>query len=306
MNTLISAYNFGNTFSKTYLGNQLYGNYSNIQKSISNKAWGIYRKAVFVNSENHYFSFKLAFERIKYLSEKEEGFYKEIFDELNSCSELHLLMEESERFGGNLQDLIDKMINNTPTASDFNLMKSSDLYRVGLDLFYCFQSTKFLIVFHEYKINSKKNYSIIDKYLQERIDRPFSTLNRNLIQKIMKSELDQKLMNVMEFLDGFKSFVPRLIFDIHFDNVYKVNDNETTLYRERIINDFRIFSFKKMGLDFFNSRYKFILIFDDNIIKDIGYIKKIKINNMELGPNATSFVYGVLYPTKDYNIFLTK
>lgn len=304
INTLISAYNWGNLFLTTPVGSELNKRYYNIKENLSQGTWDFFQRVIYDNLNQHYFSFKIAYEKISYLGVEKEGIFKEYFHELESCVELRLLIDEAENVGVEIQDLFNKMANNMPEKSSSEIISTFELYRESLDYFYQFQSTKFFVFFAEHKhlLNNPK-YNI-SKFIQSKESLQFTSNNRHIIRDLAINELNRDIMYALEYLDVLRSFTLQIIFETNFNNIYLSEKNQLFDYREKIINKFRLFSLEEVSIIDYKRSSNFILFFEDGIISDIGLIKRKKLINKGPELGVKMIINGWLYPNEDYNILL--
>ncbi|MDA2207820.1 hypothetical protein PDN36_24570 [Bacillus cereus] len=300
MNTLIAAYNFGNQIAKV---STLHQKYNYIKSKLPMETWSLYQDAINTCSLAHYYSFGLAYRKIEAVCGK-DGFYKECFIELNDCSEVHLLIKEGDQLGKNLDNSLLQMLVGLPSRDISINLNSLDLYRAWMNVFYQLHSTKLFTYLHQHKATVEKKQSNVQQFLESKEIYPFSRYNRLLIRKLAIKGIDKDIMYFLEFFDGLRNSVLQIIYESHFNRSLKLNKNEIVDYREKEQNKFRVFSAKVFGTELFRYKGNFILLFENNIVEEIGLIKRRVGRNLEKGDKAISTIDGLLYPKVDYNLLL--
>lgn len=102
INTLLAAYHFGNKISKSPFGRTLFLRFNDIKIKLSPEAWSLYHDAIKTCLFQHYYSFGLAYKKIEAICSKKRISSKS-FTELQDCSEVHLLIEEGDQLGRDLE-----------------------------------------------------------------------------------------------------------------------------------------------------------------------------------------------------------
>ncbi|PEO24945.1 hypothetical protein COL24_00940 [Bacillus toyonensis] len=301
MNTLIAAFNFGNQIAKV---STLHQKYNYIKSKLSLETWLLYQDVINTCPFSHYNSFELAYRKIEAVCSSKDGFYQECFIELRDCSEVHLLIKEGNQLGRDLENSLLQMLVGLPSRDIYINLKSLDLYRAWMNVFYHLHSTKLFTYLHQHKANVESKQSNVKQFLESKEIYPFSRNNRLLIRKLDIKGIDKEIMYFLEFFDGLRNSVLQIIFESHFNRSLKLNKNEIVDYREKERNKFRVFSTKVLGTEVFRHKGNFILLFENNIVHEIGLIRRRMGRNLEMGDKSISTIEGLLYPKNDYNLFV--
>jgi len=304
INTLISAYHFGKKIADTYIGSTLYQKFNDIKNRISPKTWLIFNESINTCFFSHYYSFGYAYKKIKDVSLEKEGFYKKCFIELQDCSEVQSLIEEGNQLAKEMENSLFQMLANLPSREPTGIFNSLELYRAWMNVFYQLHSTKLFAYLHHHKDIIKNKQENIHQFLASKKVFPFSKHNRLLIRKLAKKETDYDTMYFYEFFDSLRNSILQVTFETHFKRSLILNKNEMVEYKEKKINKIRVFSTKVYGSDIFRYNGSFILLAENNKLKDIGLIKRRVGRNIELGDESLSTIEGLLYPKKDYKLFV--
>lgn len=304
INTLLAAYHFGNKISKSPFGRTLFLRYNDIKSKLSSEAWSLYQDAITTCSFQHYYSFGLAYKKIEAVCSKKEGYFQKSFAELQDCSEVHLLIEEGNQLGRDLENSLLQMFTRLPSKNISGTFNSFDLYRAWMNVFYQLQSTKLIGYLHQHKANIENQQGNVQEFMQTKEVYPFSRNNRILIRKLAVKENDKDIMYSLEFFDGLRNSVLQVIFETHFNRLFKLNKNEIVDYREKERNKVRVFSTKAFGTEVFRYQGIFILLLENNTIQEIGLIKRRVGRNLDMGDKSISTIEGLLYPKNDYNLFV--
>ncbi|MCB6219951.1 hypothetical protein [Bacillus paralicheniformis] len=304
INTLLAAYHFGNKISKSSFGRTLLLRYNDIKSELSPEAWSLYQDAIKTCSFQHYYSFGIAYKKIEAACSKKEGYFQKSFTELQDCSEVHLLIEEGDQLGRELENSLLQMFARLPSKNISGTFNSFDLYRAWMNVFYQLQSTKLISYLHQHKANIENKQGNVQEFMQSKEVYPFSKNNRILIRKLAVKGTDKDIMYSLEFFDGLRNSVLQVIFETHFNRLIKLNKNEIVDYREKERNKVRAFSTKVFGTEVFRYQGIFILLFENNTLQEIGLIKRRVGRNLEMGDKSILTIEGLLYPKTDYNLFV--
>lgn len=306
INTLLDSYHFGNKLSKSVFGQTLLLRYNDIKSKLSPEAWSLYQDAIKTCSFQHYYSFGLAYKKIESLCSTQESYFQESFTELHDCKEVFLLIEESTQLGRDLENSFLQMFSRLPSKSISGNFNSFDLYRAWMNVFYRLHSTKMIPYLHQHKAIIENQQRNVQEFMQSKENYPFSKNNRALIQKLAMKGKDKDIMYSVEFFDGLRNSVLQVIFETHFNRLFKLCKKEIVSYREKQQNKIRVFSTKAFGTEFFKLQGIFILILENNTPQEIGFIKRRVVKNFDMGKKTISKIEGLLYPKNDYNLFIPK
>ncbi|MEC1719044.1 hypothetical protein [Schinkia azotoformans] len=304
INTLVAAYHFGNKISNTSFGRTLHLRYNGIKSNLSPETWSLYQDAIKTCSFQHYYSFGLAYKKVEAVCAEKEGNFQKSIIELQGCYELHSLIEEAEQLGRDLENSLLQMFVRLPSKNISGTFDSLDLYRAWMNVFYQLQSTKLLSYLHQHKLNIVNKQGNIQKFMESKEVYPFSRHNRILIRKLAIMVTDKDIMYSLELFDGLRNSILQVIFETHFNFLFRLNKNEIVDYREKERNKVRVFTTKVFGTEVFRYQGCFILLFENNTLQDIGLIKRRVGRNLEMGDKSFSTIEGLLYPKTDYNLFV--
>ncbi|CUB29189.1 hypothetical protein ABEW26_20155 [Bacillus subtilis] len=304
INTLLAAYHFGNKISKSPFGRTLFLRFNDIKIKLSPEAWSLYHDAIKTCLFQHYYSFGLAYKKIEAICSKKEGYLQKSFTELQDCSEVHLLIEEGDQLGRDLENSLFQMFARLPSKNISGTFNSFDLYRAWMNVFYQLQSTKLLTYLHQHKSNIENKQGNVQKFMESKEVYPFSRQNRILIRKLDIKGTHKEIMYSLEFFDGLRNSILQVIFETHFNRSFTLNKNEIVEYKEKKRNKVRVFSTKVFGTDVFKYKGNFVLLYENNKLQEVGLIKRRVGRNLEMGDKSISTIEGLLYPKNDYNLFV--
>ena len=304
INSLTATYNFGEELSKTSEGISLWEKYDILKAELSSKTWFFYQKAIDSCAFSHYFSFEHAYKKIEILYYEKNETYQECYIELRDCKELKQIIKEASQIGAELDSLILHTLQRVPLKDNEGLLNSYKLYRSWMDLFYQLHSTKMLAFLQECKklmVSSDNNYHI---FSESKNKFPFSKFNRSIINNLAKNDLEKEMLMSFEFFDSIRNLIPQLIFDTHFRRLFKLEKNDVVYYKEKMKNNIRAYLIEISVDEFQSHKGDFIFLFEGNKLKDIGVIKKEKIEYNEIQSGYTLKISGILYPEKDFDLLI--
>lgn len=302
INTLVASYHFGSKLAETPFGRKFHLRYKDIKNKLSPETWNLYLDAIKKFTFQHYFSFDLAYKKIKDICSGKEEYFQESFIELQNCSELHTLIEEGNQIGRDLEDSLNQMFASIPTKSTSGIFDSLDLYRAWMDVFYQMHSTKLFSYLHQHKANIQNKQGNVQKFIKSKEIYPFSRQNRILIRNLTNKRSDIDIMYSVEFFDSLRNSILQVIFETHLNYHLRLNKNEISNFREKEQNKVRVFSTKLIGADAFKYQGNFIMFIEDNILQDIGLIRRRVGRYLELNERFITTIEGTLYPKTDYHL----
>lgn len=302
INTLLAAYKLGIEIRETPMGLQLYKKVKELKDKLSTEAWSLYSSMLKSSSFLHYHSFEGVFNAIKQMALKEGPILKKVFVELENCSELKDIIQRNSELAKNLDDFLLGILS-APVpdeiSKDFNTLK---LHRASLDLFYNFHNTKFFYCLHKHIGVEKINSDVVEKYSELKERFPLSVNNRKLIKRLSKDRVDEATLYFMEVFDSLKNLTLQLIFEAHYNLVLKVEQKDILKYKEKTINQVRVFkSVIKQMEQLLDSSFIYLINQENHI--DIGLIHTKSIKNIGT-EDCRIVVTGMMYPSKDYSIFV--
>lgn len=301
INTLIAAYQFAKELKKTSCGKDVHKGFYGLKESLSERAWSIYRDVIYTCKFNHYFSFGIAYKKIKHSQSEENTYLRDVYIELRDCSELHSFINLSDKLARDLEQSYAELSRNLPIMENGGVPNSFQLYRAWLDLFYNLHSTKFFYYLHSKIGKERLRDKSIQEYLDQREVYPFSSRNRRLIRRL-ESERDQRDMWFLEFFEGTRRSVFQLIFETHFGFHLEINKEEAIQVRDNEYSKIRTFKIKINSL-WGLSRGDFLILHKDGNFQDIGIVQRKIVANLEKGEKALSIITALLYPRTDRELF---
>lgn len=301
INTLIAAYQFAKELKKTSCGKDVYNGFYGLKESLSERAWSIYRDVIYTCKFNHYFSFGIAYKKIKHSQSKENTYLRDVFIELRDCSELHSFINQIDKFARDLEQSHAELSRNVPIMKNTRALNSFQLFRAWLDLFYNWHNTKVFYYLHSIIGKEGLNDKSIQEYLNQREVYPFSSRNRRLIRSL-GNERDQRNMWFLEFFEGTRRSVFQLIFETHFGFQLEINKKEAIQIRGNEFGKIRTFKIKINGL-WGLSRGDFLILHEDGNLQDVGIVQRKIVANLEKGEKALSTITALLYPRADQELF---
>ncbi|PAY14888.1 hypothetical protein [Bacillus sp. 7705b] len=302
INTLVASYHLGNEIAKTSFGRTLHQRYNHLKSKLSPETYSLYQDVIKTCPFQHYYSFELAYKKIQAVYSEKEGSYQKSFFELQDCSEVHSLIDEGNQLGRDIENSLLQMFVGLPLKNNSGTFKSLNLYRAWINLFYQLHSTKIFSYLHQYKAIIENKQGNTQQLIKLKNFYPFSKHNRVLISKLAKNKTDKNIMYSLELFDVLKNSVFQIIFETHFNRLPRLDKNEIVDYREKARNKVRVFSTKVFDIEVFEYQGNFTLLFENNTIKDIGWIKRRLARDL-MDDKSYLTIEGLLYPKIDYNLF---
>jgi|SRR5690625_18775 len=301
INTLSATLQFAKELKSTLYGNDLYNKFYLLKETLSIRTWSTYIDIVKSCNFDHYFSFDIAYKKLEHSLLGENTHLNNVIIELNASKELHSLINLSNKYGEKLEKSYVELSSNLPIKDDNNFFYSFQLYRSWLDMFYSLHSTKFFYYLQS-KIG-KENFKnkLIQQYLNQREDYPFSSQNRKLVREL-SSELNEHDLWFLEFIESTRRSIFQLIFETHFDFSLEIRKEEAVQIQTKKSKNIRLCKIKIKGL-YGLSQAKFIILYKDDEIQDIGIIQRRTVNSIERGEDALSIINVLLYPKDDQELF---
>jgi len=303
INTLIATYQFAQEIHESPNGKDLYKRFYDLSETLSEKAWSIYRDVIQTCKFNHYYSFGMAYKKIEASqSGNSSAYFEDVFKELRNCINLHSFINDCDKVGQDLEESYIELNKNLPMLGNEGILNSFELYRTWLDLFYYLHNTKFFYYLHSKMGKERLKDKSIQKFLEQRKDRPFSSRNRRLIRRLGRSKHNRRDMWFLEFFESTRRNVSQLIFEIHFDLQLEIKKENTTQFRTNEIEKIRIYKIKINGLCG-SSRGDFLILYEGGELQDIGVINRKSVINISESESASSIISGILYPRIDQELF---
>ncbi|MCL6709296.1 hypothetical protein M8R20_20120 [Pseudomonas sp. R2.Fl] len=283
------------------MGLQLYKKVKELKGELSREAWSLYSSALKTSHFLHYQCFEVAFNVIKQNASQEGPISKKVLDELENCNELKDIIYYNSELAKYIEEFLLKILSGPVPDKIFKEFHTLKLHRASLELFYNFHNTKFLYFLHKHIGAEKVGSDIVKKYSEFKEKVPLSVNNRKLIKRLSENKFDEDILYFMEVFDSLKNLILQLVFEAHYNIVLEVEPKYIVRYREKKINQIRVFkSVINKVEQLMNSSFICLNNQENNI--DIGLIYTKIIRNIGT-EDCRGVVTGIMYPSKDHSIF---